>query len=159
MNKYEHRQLNGVDDLFKQFKSPIIASVIAMIVFIFILDNQYSIVKPLEAQNLDQGPKLLRVSYVIVEPEIMIDNGMKVNDSQGMLNSGVKIVVYRISPEESTCVGYFATNKDFAIASLRYSAATVTGSYLKYTPQTKSQLVSDILYLVFNSSLRGHHAP
>ena len=74
MNKYEHRQLNGVDDLFKQFKSPIIASVIAMIVFIFILDNQYSIVKPLEAQNLDQGPRLLRVSYVIVEPEIKIDN-------------------------------------------------------------------------------------
>ena len=74
MNKYEHRQLNGVDNLFKQFKSPIVASVIAMIVFIFILDNQYSIVKPLEAQNLDQGPKILRVSYVIVEPEIMIDN-------------------------------------------------------------------------------------
>ena len=74
MSKYQHRQLNGVDNLFKQFKSPIIASVIAMIVFIFILDNQYSIVKPLEAQNLDQGPKILSVSYVIVEPEIKIDN-------------------------------------------------------------------------------------
>jgi len=74
MSKYQHRQLNGVDNLFKQFKSPIIASIIAMVVFIFILDNQYSIVKPLEAQNLDQGPKILRVSYVIAEPEIKIDN-------------------------------------------------------------------------------------
>ena len=74
MSKYQHRQLNGVDNLFKQFKSPIIASIIAMVVFIFILDNQYSIVKPLEAQNLDQGPKILMVSYVIVEPEIKIDN-------------------------------------------------------------------------------------
>ena len=43
MSKYQHRQLNGVDNLFKQFKSPIIASIIAMVVFIFILDNQYSI--------------------------------------------------------------------------------------------------------------------
>ena len=72
MSKYNTREQIGVEGL-KNFKAPLIGSIIMFAILIVLLDYQFSIVKPLSAQAETQGD-LLKVTYVITEPDIKTDN-------------------------------------------------------------------------------------
>ena len=72
MSKYHTYKQNGVDGLNK-FKFPLIGSVFMVVILIVLLDYQFSIVKPLQAQADTQDVSLLQVDYVFTEPKVEID--------------------------------------------------------------------------------------
>ena len=73
MSKYHTYEQNGVDGL-KKFKFPLIGSVFMFIILIVLLDFQFSIVKPLQAQADTQDGTLLQVDYVFMEPKVEVDS-------------------------------------------------------------------------------------
>ena len=73
MSKYHTYKQNGVDGLNK-FKFPLIGSVFMFIILIVLLDFQFSIVKPLQAQADTQDGNLLQVDYVFLEPKVEVDS-------------------------------------------------------------------------------------
>jgi len=68
MSKYHTQETIGVESL-KNFKFPLIGSIIMFVILIVLLDYQFSIVKPLQAQAETQGD-LLKITYVVTEPQI-----------------------------------------------------------------------------------------
>ena len=73
MSKYHTYKQNGVDGLNK-FKFPLIGSVFMFIILIVLLDFQFSIVKPLQAQADTQDGNLLQVDYVFLDPKVEVDS-------------------------------------------------------------------------------------
>ena len=72
MSKYHTQETIGVESL-KNFKFPLIGSIIMFAILIVLLDYQFSIVKPLQAQAETQGD-LLKITYVVTEPQIRTES-------------------------------------------------------------------------------------
>ena len=74
MSKYKTDEQNGADILNSPFKWPFVGSIIMIVILLFLLDYQFSIVKPLQAQSNTQNTDLLTIEYVIVEPKVEVDS-------------------------------------------------------------------------------------